>query len=159
MNKVIFMLNIFKDNRGFSLMDSFLSIFILIMVLMAFNMAIDIEIPSLSEENSDFKVSQDIMEIMSSKIDGRDYTLIEKVSYILSQNNNSIASRRQVKSLLDDFFAVYLDNNQNNYHYAFVETNQLNGEVLSSNGDYTSSDRLNVAIRNYGNYSYKLYLF
>ena len=153
------MLILIKDNKGFvSLIDSLLSIFILVMVLIAFNMMIDIEIPSLSEENNDFKTSQDIMEIMSSKVDGRDYTLIERISYILSQNNNSIASKREVKSLLDDFFSVYLENNHK-CHYAFVESNQLNGEVLSSNGDYANGDKVNVAIRNYGNYSYKLYLF
>lgn len=151
------MRNLIKDNKGFvSLADALLSIFILFMVFIAFNMMIDIDLPSLSEENNDFKTSQDIMEIMSSKIDGRDYTLIERISFILSSNNNSIASKREVKSLLDDFFSAYLDNG---YHYAFVETKNLNGEVLSSNGDYESSDRVNVAIRNYGNYSYKLYLF
>ena len=151
------MFNLIKDNKGFiSLIDALLSIFILLMVLIAFNMIIDIDVPSLSEENSDFKTSQDIMEIMSSKIDGRDYTLIERISYILSSNNNSIASKREVKLLLDDFFSDYLENN---HRYAFVESNNLDGEVLSSNGDYESSDRVNAAIRNYGNYSYKLYLF
>ena len=151
------MRNLIKDNKGFvSLADALLSIFILFMVFIAFNMMIDIDLPSLSEENNDFKTSQDIMEIMSSKIDGREYTLIERITFILSRNNNSIASKREVKSLLDDFFSAYLDNG---YHYAFVETKNLNGEVLSSNGDYESSDRVNVAIRNYGNYSYKLYLF
>ena len=151
------MFNLIKDNKGFvSLADAMLSIFILLMVLMAFNMMIDIEIPSLSEESNDFKTSQDIMEIMSSKVDGRDYTVLERITYILSENNNSIASKREVKAILDEFFMVYFDDR---YHYSFVETNQLNGEVLSSNGDYSSSERVNVAIRNYGNYSYKLYVF
>ena len=151
------MLNLINDNRGFvSLADALLSIFILFMVLMAFNMMIDIEIPSLSEESNDFKTSQDIMEIMSSKVDGRDYTVLERITFILSENNNSIASKREVKEILDEFFMVYLDDR---YHYSFVESNQLNGDVLSSNGDYISSDRVNVAIRNYGNYSYKLYIF
>ncbi|MBQ3472729.1 MAG: hypothetical protein IJH35_01460, partial [Methanobrevibacter sp.] len=136
--------------------DALLSIFVLFMVLIAFNMMIDIEIPSLSEENNDFKTSQNIMEIMSSKADGRDYTILERITFILSENNNSIASKREVKEILDDFFMVYLDDR---YHYSFVESNQLNGDVLSSNGDYISSDRVNVAIRNYGNYSYKLYIF
>lgn len=151
------MFNLIKDNKGFvSLADAMLSIFILLMVLMAFNMMIDIEIPSLSEESNDFKTSQDIMEIMSSKVDGRDYAVLERITYILSENNNSIASKREVKAILDEFFMVYFDEM---YHYSFVETNQLNGEVLSSNGDYSSSERVNVAIRNYGNYSYKLYIF
>ena len=151
------MFNLIKDNKGFvSLADAMLSIFILLMVLVAFNMIIDIEIPSLSEESNDFKSSQDIMEIMSSKVDGRDFTVLERITYILSENNNSIASKREVEAILDEFFMVYFDDK---YNYSFVETNQLNGEVLSSNGDYSSSERVNVAIRNYGNYSYKLYIF
>ena len=151
------MFNLIKDNKGFvSLADAMLSIFILLMVLVAFNMVVDIEIPSLSEESNDFKSSQDIMEIMSSKVDGRDYTVLERITYILSENNNSIASKREVEAILDEFFMVYFDDK---YNYSFVETNQLNGEALSSNGDYSSSERVNVAIRNYGNYSYKLYIF
>lgn len=151
------MFNLIKDNKGFvSLIDALLSVFILLLVLIAFNMVIDIDLPSLSEENNDFKTSQDIMEIMSSKVDSRDHSLIERISFILSSNNDSISSKREVKALLDDFFSSYLDDG---HHYAFVETNHLNGEVLSSNGDYESSDKVNVAIRNYGNYSYKLYLF
>ena len=151
------MFNIINDNKGFvSLIDALLSIFILLMVVIAFNMVINIDLPSLSEENNDFKISQDIMEIMSSKVDGRDFTVLERITYILSENNNSIASRREVKVILDEFFMVYFDDR---YHYSFVETNQLNGDILSSNGDYSSSDRVNVAIRNYGNYSYKLYVF
>lgn len=151
------MFNLMKDNKGFvSLADVMLSLFILLIVFMAFNMMIDIEVPSLSEESNDFKTSQDIMEIMSSKVDGRDYTVLERITYILSENNNSIASKREVKDILDEFFMVYFDEK---YHYSFIENNQLNGEVLSSNGDYSSSKRVNVAIRNYGNYSYKLYVF
>ena len=151
------MFNLIIDNKGFvSLADAMLSIFILLMVLMAFNMMSDIEVPSLSEESNDFKTSQDIMETMSSKVDGRDYTVLERITYILAENNNSIASRREVKAILDEFFMVYFDDR---YHYSFVETNQLNGDILSSNGDYSSSERVNVAIRNYGNYSYKLYVF
>ena len=70
------MFNLIIDNKGFvSLADAMLSIFILLMVLVAFNMVVDIEIPSLSEESNDFKSSQDIMEIMSSKVDGRDYLI------------------------------------------------------------------------------------
>ena len=151
------MFNLIKDNKGFvSLADAMLSIFILLMVLVAFNMVVDIEIPSLSEESNDFKASQDMMEIMSSKVDGRDHTLLERITYILSKNNNSFASKREVKEILDEFFMIYMDDR---YHYSFIETNQLNGDILSSNGDYANSERVTVAIRNYGNYSYRLYIF
>ena len=151
------MFDLINDNKGFvSLTDALLSIFILFMVLIAFNMLADIEIPSLSEENNGFKTSQDIMEIMSSKVDGRDYTLLERITYILAENNNSISSKREVKEILDEFFMVYLDDR---YHYSFIETNQLKGDILSSNGDYANSERVTVAMRNYGNYSYRLYIF
>ncbi len=156
------MRSLIKDKKGFvSLIDALLSIFILFMVLIAFNMMIDIEIPTLTEENNGFKTSQDIMEIMSSKVDGRDHSILERITYILHQNNNSESSKREVKALLDDFFSTYLENAGSNepYHYAFVETNQLNGDVLSSNGDYSSASEVNLATRNYGNYSYRLYLF
>ena len=154
------MFDLIKDNKGFlSLMDALLSILMLFMILISFNLMMDMDIPSLTEENDDFKTSQDIMEIMSSKLDGRDYSTLERISYILSKGNNSISSKREVKLILDDFFITHLSDNEMNYHYAFVESNQLDGEVLSSNGDYLTADRLNVAIRNYGNYSYKLYFF
>ena len=154
------MFDLIKDNKGFlSLMDTLLSILMLFIILISFNLMMDMDIPSLAEENNDFKTSQDIMEIMSSKLDGREYSTLERISYILSKNNNSISSKREVKLILDDFFITYLSDNEMNYHYAFVESNQLDGEVLSSNGDYITADRLIVAIRNYGNYSYKLYFF
>lgn len=156
------MKNLINDKKGFlSLVDAILSIFLIMIVLVSFNMILDMETPSLSEESHQLKTSQDIMEIMSSKIDGRDYSILEKVSYILSSNNNSISSRRDVKDLLDEFFASYFndDYNYKNYHYSFIETNQLNGEVLSSNGDFEDSGDVSLAIRNYGNYSYKLYIF
>jgi len=156
------MKNLINDKKGFlSLVDVILSIFLIMIVLVSFNMILDMETPSLSEESHHLKTSQDIMEIMSSKIDGRDYSILEKVSYILSSNNNSISSRRDVKNLLDEFFASYFndDYNYKNYHYSFIETNQLNGEVLSSNGDFEDSGDVSLAIRNYGNYSYKLYIF
>jgi len=156
------MLNLINDNKGFlSLIDSLLSIFLILMVLVSFNMVMDMETPSLSRESHQLKTSQDIMEIMSSKIDGRDYSILERISYTLSSNNNSISSRRDVKKLLDEFFASYFNGayNYKDYHYSFIEINQLNGEVLSSNGDFNDYDEVSVAIRNYGNYSYKLYIF
>ena len=52
------MFNLIIDNKGFvSLADAMLSIFILLMVLVAFNMVVDIEIPSLSEESNDFNIN------------------------------------------------------------------------------------------------------
>ena len=154
------MLTLINDKKGFlSLADALLSIFLIFIVLVSYNMVVDMEIPSLSKDNNQFRTGQDLMELMSSKADGRDHSLLERISYILSSNNNSVSSKRDVGLILDEFFSKYFEDDSNDYHYVFVETNQLNGDVLSSNGDYSASDEVSVAIRNYGNYSYKLYLF
>ena len=141
------MLEIIKDERGFlSLFDSLLAVFLLFMVFIAFNMAMEIEVPSLSEENSDFKTSQDLMEILSSKATDRDHSTLEIISYTLDYNNNSLSSQREVTRILDEFFSIYFTRSQ------------LGGKVLSSRGNVMDGDEVTVAIRHHGNYSYKLYV-
>ena len=149
------MLEIIKDERGFlSLFDSLLAVFLLFIVFIAFNMVMEIEVPSLSEENNDFKTSQDLMEILSSKATDRDYSTLEIISYTLDYNNNSLASQREVTGILDEFFSIYLSSGS----YSFAETSQLGGKVLSSRGNVMDGDEVTVAIRHHGNYSYKLYV-
>ena len=149
------MLEIVKDERGFlSLFDSLLALFLVFVVFIAFNMVMEIEVPSLSEENKDFKTSQDLMEILSSKATDRDYSTLEIISYTLDYNNNSLASQREVTGILDEFFSIYLSSGS----YSFAETSQLGGKVLSSRGNVMGGDEVTVAIRHHGNYSYKLYV-
>ena len=143
------MLEIIKDERGFlSLFDSLLVVFLLFIVFIAFNMVMEIEVPSLSEENSDFKTSQDLMDILSSKATDRDHSTLETISYILDYNNNSLSSQREVTKILDEFFSIYMPRGNS----------QLGGKVLSSRGNVMDGDEVTVAIRHHGNYSYKLYV-
>lgn len=149
------MLEIVKDERGFlSLFDSLLALFLVFVVFIAFNMVMEIEVPSLSEENNNFKTSQDLMEILSSKATDRDYSTLEIISYTLDYNNNSLASQREVTGILDEFFSIYMPRG----NYSFAETSQLGGKVLSSRGNVMDGDEVTVAIRHHGNYSYKLYV-
>ena len=117
-------------------------------------MVMEIEVPSLSEENSDFKTSQDLMDILSSKATDRDHSTLETISYILDYNNNSLSSQREVTKILDEFFSIYMPRG----NYSFAETSQLGGKVLSSRGNVMDGDEVTVAIRHHGNYSYKLYV-
>ncbi len=143
------------DDKGFlSLIDGLLAIFLIFIAIIAFNIVVDMEIPSLSEESADFKTSQDVMELMSMDVDGKDYSILEEISYTLSKSNNNKASQREVGEILDSYFATHIDSN-----YAFVENNQLKGKELISNGDKLEADNLTVATRNYGNYSYNLYVW
>lgn len=150
------------DNKGFlSMMDGILAVFLLVLVLISFNMIMDMEVPSLREENNQFNAAQDIMESMSSKIDAKDYSILEKVSFTLSSENNSISSQRKAKTLVSDYFENIIESkgNYKDYKYVLLETNQLDNAELYSTGDYSSASEVSVAIRNCGNYSYKLYLF
>ena len=118
------MLEIIKDERGFlSLFDSLLAVFLLFMVFIAFNMAMEIEVPSLSEENSDFKTSQDLMEILSSKATDRDHSTLEIISYTLDYNNNSLSSQREVTRILDEFFSV-------NWEARFYQAGEMSWMVM-----------------------------
>ncbi|WP_297981485.1 hypothetical protein [uncultured Methanobrevibacter sp.] len=150
------------DNKGFlSMMDGILAVFLLVLVLISFNMIMDMEVPSLREENNQFNAAQDIMESMSSKIDAKDYSLLEKVSFTLSSLNNSISSQRKAKAIVSDYFENFIESkgNYKDYKYVLLETNQLDNVELYSTGDYSSASEVSVAIRNCGNYSYKLYIF
>lgn len=144
-----------NDNNGYlSLVDGLLAIFLIFIAVVAFNMVVDMDIVSLSEGSKDFKNANDVMELMSMKVDGKDYSMLERISYTLAKSNNNKASQREVSTLLYTYFDKYLD-----CHYAFVENNQLKGAVLVSNGDKSEVDNLTVATRNYGNYSYTLYVW
>ena len=143
------------DDKGFlSLIDGLLAIFLIFIAIVAFNIVVDMEIPSLSEDSSEFKTSQDVMELMSMDVDGKDYSILEEISYTLSKSKNNKASQREVGELLNSYFSSHLDG-----YYSFVENNQLNGKELASNGDISEADNLTVATRNYGNYSYTLYVW
>lgn len=145
----------FVDDKGFlSLIDGLLAIFLIFIAIIAFNMIVDMESPSLSEESVDFKTSQDVMELMSMDVDGKDYSILEEISYTLSKSKNNKASQREVGEFLDSYFSSHLDSN-----YAFVENNQLKGKELASNGDISEVDNLTAVTRNYGNYSYTLYVW
>lgn len=143
-------------NSGFlSLIDSLLAILLVLIALMAFNLLLAEGSDSLSEDVNMFKTSQDIMEIMSSSIDGKDYSMIAEISYTLNKYNNSKSAQREVSDKLVGFFNKYLKG----VHYSFVENNQLKGKELAADGDRFSSNNLTVATRIYENYSYQLYVW
>lgn len=148
--------NIFKDELGFlSLIDSLFAILLVFMAILSFNLITDMEIPSLSEESYDLKISQDTFELMAMDINGNDYSTLESIVYVLKINNNSKSSIKTVASISEDFFNSHIFNK----HYYFIETDQLNGIVLAKNGDLATASNVSVAIRNYGNYSFKLYVW
>ena len=94
------------------------------------------------------------MEILSGKVDFEDRTFLGDITKILIENKNSKESIRQVCEISKNKFKSL-----NLTNYRFCETNILDNKVLSSDGDYSNAGNVSVAIRDYGNYSYILFVW
>ena len=140
------------DNKGyFYIIDAFLAVVLLLIVFLIVNSAISIPDPDYSYQSKDISDAQDIMELLSGKVNFTDKTFIGDISDILKDNENSKESIRQVSRICKDKF---LDFNIDNYK--FSENNILKGKVLASSGDYKKASKVSAATRNYGEYSYTL---
>ena len=143
------------DEKGtLFIMDAFLAIVLVLCVFLVLNTAITMETPQYSYESHDIKSAQDIMELLSGKIDFTDQTFLSKISYKLKNERNSVQSIREVSQISKEKLDSY-----NLKHYSFIETNILNGEVLAHSGDYKKASNLSVATRDYGDYSYSLMIW
>mgnify|MGYP003289316194 CR=1 FL=1 len=140
------------DEKGnFYIIDAVLAVILLLIVFLALNTAISIPSPDYSYETKDIKTAQDIMEILSGKVNVTDRTFIGDISVILSENEDSKEAIREVSKISKDKLDSYdLEN------YRFCENNVLEGQVLASSGDYSKARDVSVASRNYGEYSYTL---
>ena len=142
-----------NDSKGsLYLGDAIIALSILIIVMLMLNSLVSIPYPTYSDISHDSKDAQDIMEILSGKVDFHDKTFLSKITAILKENKNSKKSIHEVSQLCDDKFGDFKLKN-----YRFVETNHLDSTVLSSSGDFTKAGNISVATRNFDGYSYTLY--
>ena len=140
------------DNKGsLYIMDAVLAIFLLLIVFLVVNAAISMPSADYSYESRDIRTAQDVMELLSGKIDFGDRTFIEKISTILEDGENSKESIQEVSEISKEKLDSY-----NIKHYQFSESNVLKGKVLASSGDYDKAANVDVATRTYGDYSYTL---
>ncbi|MBR4447268.1 hypothetical protein [Methanobrevibacter sp.] len=140
------------DNNGsFYIIDAILAIFLLLIVFLAVNTIISLPATDYSYESKDIRTAQDVMELLSGKIDFDDKTFLEKISAILDDGENSKESIREVSEISKMKLDSY-----NLKNYRLTENNILDGEVLASSGDYKKATDVNVASRTYGDYSYTL---
>ena len=140
------------DSKGsFFIIDAILAIVLILIVFFIVNSAISIPTPEYSYQTKDNRDVQDIMELLSGKVDFTDQTFLGEISNILKENKNSKQSIREVSKISKDKLDSYnLDN------YQFSENNVLKGEVLASSGDYKKAQNVSVATRNYGDDSFTL---
>ena len=141
------------DEKGsFYLIESILAISILLMAIFIVNTVISIPSPDYSYDALDFKTSQDIMEILSGKVNFTDKSFIGSISDILKDNKNSKKSIKEVSDICKEKLDTF-----NLKNYRFCENNVLDGKVLASSGDFSKANNVSQATREYGDYSYTLY--
>ena len=144
-----------NDNKGsLYFADAIIAISILFVGMLMLNMLISVPNPTYSDISHNSKDAQDIMEILSGKVDFKDETFLSVISGILKENKNSKRSISEVSQICDDKFGEFKLAN-----YRFVETNQLDSTVLSGSGDFSQAGNCSVAARNFDGYSYTLYIW
>jgi hypothetical protein len=148
-------MNFKKDIHGFiSIIDGVLAISIILIGILLFNSLVNIPFSDYSTYSNDFKTSQDIMEILATKVND-EMSVLENIENILRYNNNSKNSIIEVSNILNDSLKDLEFNN----NFYFTENNYLNGEDILSSGNINQAENISVATRNIGNYSFTLYVW
>lgn len=140
------------DNKGsFYLIDAILAVVLLLIVFLAINTTVTMPTHEYSYETRDIRTAQDVMELLSGRIDFQDKSFISEISGILKEGENSKESVREVSKISRDRLDSYdLEN------YRLVESNVLNDDVLALKGNYDDAENVSVATRTYGDYSFTL---
>ncbi|SEK24261.1 hypothetical protein SAMN05216439_0656 [Methanobrevibacter gottschalkii] len=140
------------DEKGyFYIIDAILAVILVSIVFLVVNTAISIPSPDYSYDSREFRTAQDVMEILSGKVNFTDRTFIGEISKILKDNKNSKESINLVSKICKNKFKSL-----NLTNYRFTENKILKEKILDSSGDYSKSNIVSVATRNYDDYSYTL---
>lgn len=143
------------DNKGFILtLDAVLALIPVFIVLMAVSC---VDQGSLILPSQQIRLShqaQDALDAMS-QYQTSEHTLIEEIVLVLEANNNDATGVYAAGELA----SAYLDSNLQGMNYKLVELNQLDGATITSKGDMDNAPNVAVGSKNYGDYSFKLYVW
>jgi hypothetical protein len=116
---------------------------------------INIDYTHYYNENRYFHIAQDSSELMSNYCGSDDGTILEKVSNALSESSDSEKGIETARTILDPFLKKTLGK----MNYRFVELNHLKGKEIASKGNYDNAEEVGVAVKGYGDYLFKLYVW
>ena len=142
------------ENGNLYIVDAIVALSIIFVVMLMVNTLISLPNSTYSDISHNSKDSQNIMEILSGKIDFEDKTFLEKITEILKDDENSEEAIKEVSILCKNKFKEF-----NLTNYRFVESNYLDSKVLSSSGNLKDNNNVSSATRSFGNYSYTLILW
>ena len=108
-----------NDEKGnLYLGDAIIALSILFIVMLMLNTMVSLPNPTYSDISHNSKDAQDVMEILSGKVNFHDKTFLSEITAILKENKNSKKSVSEVSQLCDEKFDEFKLEN-----YRFVETN------------------------------------
>ena len=140
------------DEKGsFYIVDTILAVILILIVFLIVNTALTVQMSDYSYESHNIRSAQDVMELLSGKIDFSDQTFLSRISNKLDDGQLSKDSLREVSRISKEKLNSYGLNN-----YRFCENEVLGGEVLASSGDFKKAVNVSSASRDYGQYSYSL---
>jgi hypothetical protein len=126
---------------------------IIILILTVANTNIDYTDSFL--EKKYFQNAQDTAELMATYTEYDDQTLFEKVSIVLSENQDKNRGIQSAKNITYPF----LEKTVGNMNYRLEEINYLKGEEIVSNGDINKARNVGVAVKCHGKYLFKVYIW
>jgi hypothetical protein len=126
---------------------------LIILILTVANTNIDYT--DLYLEKQYFQKAQDTAELMSTYTEHSDQTLLQKVSNAISENQNKKIGIERAKNITSPFFERTIGKMK----YRLEEINYLQGSEIISNGDIKTAKNVGVAVKCYGNYLFKLYVW
>lgn len=139
------------ESGNLYVVDAIVALSIIFAVMLMVNSLISLPYPTYSQISHNSKDCQDIMEILSGKIDFEDETFLAKITKILKDGDGSEKSVKEVSLICKEKFKEFHLTN-----YRFVENNHLGSKVLASSGNLGENKNVSSATRSFGDYSYTL---
>ena len=140
------------DDKGFIFtLDAVLALIPVFIVLTAVS---SVDPGSLILPSQQVRISnqaQDTLDAMA-QYPNTDNSLLEEMAMALKANDNDASAAKEV-------IQVFMDKNLPGMNYELVEINQLKGDTIISRGDRNTAQNVAVGSKNYGNYSFKLYVW
>lgn len=142
------------DNGIFFSIDASLALIPVIILLFTIG-NININNTHSYSENRYFHIAQDSAELMAKYCGPDDVPILEKVSNALSESSDGEKGIETARRILDPF----LEKNLGSMNYRIVELNHLKGKEITSKGNYDNTEEVGVAVKGYGDYLFKLYVW
>jgi len=108
---------------------------------------------SVSNQVRYIQDAQDTLEIMTANQNSYS-NVLQNIASILARNNNSEKGIQEAWKIA----GPYLNKTLVNSNYRLMEISEIN-KTLASRGDIKNARDISVGFKNYGNYTFKLYVW